>query len=665
MSASEATSYTQLGISLPSDLAAAMYDVYIKFSSFERPQLVFAYLVQVGNPQILSIAPISAFASTEIAIATRTPGGGQVSWSSSDLEVTFSQAGSVLGVGSISSVSSQNLVTVLVPHIDSLQNIVGVDVSISTPQGTATITQGFDWLAPVMPNGLSVTPMSGLNSGGFQVSCTVEAFVTLNQTEPTAREFFVTFGATSITDFSVQYLSSTSEAAQSICQFTFTAPTALQAGLMELLVGLIAEPHKLVSFGIRVDEAAEPYLSGLLSPSQCYSSGGGTVSATISNLAPEALATAPVVTWAGTTNVTAETTVAGNDLAIRFPIPKAQMLGTHSESINIVFGPTVIASTFLFKELPAAEISFMNVSTIAINGGTPVLLTARNLGVQSAESKLSVVISAGNLIFHAIVSSTVCDVGASGCDAGLAECTVVFVTPQMFSLTETGAVLLQVYWEHLGVTQAATSQALHVYNPAQASIPANSVHPAEGYVTENTRVSIQLFGMSVYGQYPSAKDAILASFTAPGFTAPFELQVVQCQLVTSADGTQMNAVTILMPTFTSAVSVTISVQLKLAPTLRASADFMYHSVPTAAPRLQASPLTGAVSSRTKVLLDLSPFYVCATPSDVVIEFVDTALQRYAWDVVGISSSMQQTTIQVYAPVIASGDYAHVYEATGE
>lgn len=205
-----------------------------------------------------------------------------------------------------------------------------------------------------MANALEIAPESGLETGGFELACSAESFLISNEIILATSDFFVTLADNAVSDFAVSFTDST-KSRPGIHLFTFTAPP-MAAGTVELVVGLIGESNNNVSFTIRIDALGNPYLTNALTPSQCYSQGGGTVTATIADVPVAAIGTAPIVIWDGTTNVSAEVLTTGFDSSgsttrIRFPIPSAQMLHTHTQSLSIVFDavnpPATVVSSFI------------------------------------------------------------------------------------------------------------------------------------------------------------------------------------------------------------------------------------------------------------------------------------------------------------------------------
>lgn len=194
------------------------------------------------------------------------------------------------------------------------------------------------------------------------------------------------------------------------------------------------------------------------------------------------------------------------------------------------------------------------------------------------------------------------------------------------------------------------------YTPSIPSAPS----PEAGYLIENTPTTIEVYDLAVNGQYPSQSSAISAYLTVPGSNIKTVVQVQRCQLATTADGTRMNSITLLMPSYTSAVTATVTVQLTAAQSVVAATSFTYYELPKEAPQLQANPTVGPITRRTKVLIELQSVIVCKTTSDVVVQFEDAVLGNYTWEVGAMSSTMTKTTLEVFSPLIAQADYAYVY-----
>ena len=479
----------QLDLTLPADTAAGSWDVSISFTAISAPQHIFTYLIQNPVPQVLSIHPGAAKTSETLVLSTRYLGLSSTSISSVQVKFT-TQAGSV-HTALITALSDET-VTVQVPGIGQMNDINSIDVAIIAPVGTASLERAFDWKAPLMPTPLRISPTYGLEHGGFEIALAAEGFVSQTTAELTANDFSVSFGETRITNFALSLTSAASELSGGIHAITFTAPGGLTKGSSQIHVGLVAEAYKNVSYDIRIDDAGEPYLSGMLHPSHCYTQGGGTVSATIKNYPPNTNISA-VVNWAGATNVTAQSIITGisgmtNDMQVTFAIPEASQSTSHTQIVSILFTSAVpsisVSSEFAYRAMPTPTVH-MNVSKAAYSGGTYILLTLRNLGPRSANSKLIVLFATQ---YKATVVSTVCKSSTSACDNGLVECAVVVITPQMTSFGEMGNVLVQAYWSDLGMGRAASSEELEIFNPVLPS--ASSIMPEEGYITENTHVSI-------------------------------------------------------------------------------------------------------------------------------------------------------------------------------
>ena len=378
-------------------------------------------------------------------------------------------------------------------------------------------------------------------------------------------------------------------------------------------------------------------------------------------------ATPPIVDWAESSNVTARgsySAVSGL-YNMQFDIPAAQVATTHTVALSINFEhtnpPITLLTQFLYMQMPATEIDYMNVTSVSYLGGSPVLVSARNLG-PSAGNSLIVRLSANNLVYQASVIQVSCGVDANLCEAGLTVCNIVFVTPQMTALPEMGSVLLQVYWSGLGISSAASTESLHVYNPSQPTIPLLPF-PAEGYITESTLISIQVSNLALLGQYPEAPEALTAYSTANGSATQTTVHVEQCTLTTAEDGVKTNSVKLLMPSTSLAGYVTVTVQLQQAPSVKASTVFVYHALPKAAPKIKAYPPSGPITSRNKVLLELQSFYFAQLSSDVVVQFVEPLLSEYTWEITWLSSNVAQTAVEVFSPWIAAVDYHRVFNAT--
>ena len=501
------------------------------------------------------------------------------------------------------------------------------------------------------------------------MACTVEAFVSIGNTEPTAADFFIHFGSTSITEFSVTRQSQASEIVQGVHEFTFTAPTDLQTGPTKLLVGLIDESYKNASFEIRIESASTPSLDGLLNPTSCYTQGGDSISGTIKGL-PLSSNISAYLSWGDTSNVSANSVVvstsgSSKDVQVTSLIPASQKSSGHTESVSVVFYSALpeitVTTAFQYRKLPIAGIANMNVSEVAYTGGTYVQLTVRNLGPRSAESELIVLMATQ---FKATVVSTTCKADANKCAAGLVECEVVVITPQMTSLAAMGSLLLQVYWSTLGVVRAASSEALQVYNPDLPTIPGGSTLPEEGYTTETTEVKIQVYEMTSAGQYFNGKDSVYAYLTQIGSTSQTEVEVKGSDLITSSTGDKRNEITLTMPTYTNAERVEITVQLVQAPSVKASTYFVYHAIPTTAPQILGSQTTGPLTGGTTIFVQLTSFYVCPLATDVVVEFDDLSLSRYKWAVNWVSSSYQKTSMEVTSPLIEQHSDVYNNSTTG-
>jgi hypothetical protein len=651
----------QFGFHLAADIEAASWDVDIKYSAASGAHHIVTYLIQSPAAQILSVEPGSAYTAEELVISTRDL---DLPTDASTVDVKFTTRAGDIYYGLVSALLGQT-VTVQVPAIGHLDNLNSIDVAIITPLTTVLLERAFDWKAAIMPTALKLSPNSGLSYGGFAVTTSAEGFVSVGNTntELAANDFFVMFSGTSITEFTVTETLS-SDATKTTHEFQFTAPEELLiTTAAQIVVGLSAETFKNVSFGIRIDDAGAPYMSGMLYPSQCYTQGGGSVSAIVNNFPPSTDASA-FVTWSGGANVSAQTVVestsgTSKDVTVTFTIPESPDSATHQEVVSIVFGstspPITVSSDFTYSALPSPSL-YMNVSRVVYSGGTVILLTLQNLGPRSAGSELVVLFAQS---YTAVVKSTSCKSSTSACDDGLVLCEAVVETPQMQTLIEMGNVLVQAYWSDLTISRAAFSEDLEVYNPVLADIPTDAITPSEGYVTENTEITVEVYGLVSNGQHYSESDDIYAYFVSAGSSTQVPVNCIDNQWITSVDGSR-NSIKLTMPTYTSAGAVTLTVQLKQVASIKASTSFTYYDIPTTSPQVQGTPLTGHLVGGTVVLLELTSFYMCPSKNDVVVEFTEPSLSHYKWEVDWISSSIRQTSVEAISPLVSSTD---VYNST--
>ena len=641
----------QLDVVLAAGVQAGNWEVWMTFTEGSAPQYVFTYLIRDPVPQVLSIQPSTAYTSEQVVLSIRHLDLSTASTSTVQVRFT-TQAGSVY-YGLITALSDE-AVTVQVPDIGQASDVNSIDVAVIAPVGTALFEKAFDWKVSERPNPLMISPTSGLQYGGFEIVTTAEGFVG----ELTANDFFINFGDTSITEFTV------TRTLAAIHRFTFTAPIGLQSGTIKVNAGLVANTYSNVSYNIRISDASAPYLSGSVHPSHCYTQGGGTVSALIKSFPPNTNATA-VVNWAGNTNVTAQTVITdtpglSKDVQVTFAVPESTESTTHIEAVSIIFtsaSPAItVSSEFVYSAMPAPVI-YMNVSKAIYSGGTYIQLSLRNLGPRSASSELIVLFASQ---YKALVVSTVCKDSPSACENGLVECGVVVVTPQMTSLSEMGNVLVQAYWSDLGIGRAASSQELEICNPVLPSIPEGSIVPEEGYMTENTQVIVQAYGLLFAGQHYSDKDDIYAYFTPEGSTTQLPVACTGNQWIDSAEGNR-NSITLIMPSYTTTSTVQITVQLRRISSIKATTSFTYYAIPSVAPRIQANPLIGPLTGGTTVLVELTSFYLCPLTTDLSVEFADSELSQYSWSVDWVSSSFDKTTVEVSTPLITNP--ADVYNST--
>ena len=659
---SSSNNLLQLDVTLPANVQAGSWDVSIALASGSAPLRLSTYLITDPVPQVLSIRPAAAHTSEQIVLSTRHLSLTTSSFSATQVQF-ITQTGSMYYA--IVTALTDETVTVQVPEMGQTSNINSIDVAITTSVGTALLEKAFDWKAPFKPTPIRISPSYGLNYGGFGVVASAEGFVSASNSELTASDFFVNFGGTSVTNFAVTHSpAAESELLQGIHEFTFRAPLGLVCGSIKIQVGLVDSLHRNVSYDIRIDDANVPYLSGLIHPSYCYTQGGGTVSALVKGF-PLSADTSAVINWAGQTNVTAQTTTtvtsgSSKDVQVTFVIPKSGESTTHTEAVSIMFtsaSPQItVSSDFVYRAMPAPVIS-MNVSKAIYSGGTYILLTLRNLGPHATASELIVLFASH---YKAVVVSTVCQANPSACETGLVECAAVVITPQMSSLNEMGNVLVQAYWSDVGLQRAASSEDLEIFNPLLPNIPVGSMVPEEGYLTENTEVVVQVYGLVFSGQHYSEKDDIHAYFTPKGSTTQLPIVCTGNQRIESSEGGR-NSITLIMPIYTTAATVQITVQLKQVFSVKAMADFTYYAIPSVAPQIQANPLTGPLAGGTTVLIELSSFYLCPLTTDLAVEFIDSSLSQYIWNVDWVSSTFEKTTVEASTPLITNP--VDVYDST--
>ena len=673
-----------LSLTIPSGIASGRSAVQVQLSTASANMVSFFYNIKVPPPQITSLVPASAHSYETIVIGVnnldmpaRT--GVTVTFTTSATLGTMQVFTAVI----IAVDNAQSTVTVQVPHMscNTCADVPSIDISVSTNTSSEP-AQGrtFEWLAPKMPSAGLLEPHDGLSFGGFQIKCEIIDLVSsfLDATlPPSENDFTVTLGGSNITTFSV------GRAFDDAYEIHFTAPT-MSPGIFELVVALAAESFKRVAWLFQVHTAGDIRVSGSLSPSSCYTQGGGIVSALVDNYPPNTAANALVkftdmITGTVYSNVTASKTFQDTNtdgttkIGIQFKIPASQISTSHTESLKLEFPtnpPVTITETFNYVALPAPVVqslwildtddTWVRNSRMSYTGGTSMRVSVRNLGKQSESSVLVAVFA---YKFQARDPMIVCDpYNSESCEAGLVQCTVLLVSPQMLSLTALGDIPLQIYWSDHGIARAASTQ-VEVYNPQQARVI--QIYPHEGYMTEPTVVQALVINLEVAGSagtkiYPSVR-AMSANvrYTVDGSTIEVTATIVDAQTITF-EGSLVSNITLQIPAYNSTSTGTVPVDLILTHKLNTATQtsaFTYHPVPNSAPELLAPvssvtlPLTGPLEGGTYLIIDLASFLVCPSVADVVIKFVDPTLSKYPWVVQWVSSSMQRTQIGVITPQV--------------
>jgi hypothetical protein len=456
--------------------------------------------------------------STTASQVTVVFSGEECAFDSSD---TWSCRSVTMSVTATSVNSSWGSVVVVVPQMGTTDSIYSISVTVTTPEGSATAEYAFDWIAPILPTLLWVSPESAIDTSEQTIELEVEGFAlassSAGETLPTTA-FSITIGGVTVTTFESSRITDYDDLAYEVYNFRFNLPTGLSGGNKQLVVSLIGGYN--VTFDFTVNVQGQPYLVGGLTPSQCYVQGGGQIFTTIQDFPANAIASDTVVTFEhdgdSRTATGLEVSVYATDVhytgvGLAFTIPASVATTSHSETVRIAFstGEPVI-SKFEYKAMPTPELVQISPAEISIAGGSTVKLILRNLGKHASTGTLKVMFDEQ---YDATVQFITCDAYDGACDEGLVECEAWVTTPDMGALSSMGSVSVKAFWSDLGVTNAAVGDII-VFNPIEASI--SYINQIEGYNSVSTPIQVQVDQFKHNGAYPSASGAVEAFFLVAG-----------------------------------------------------------------------------------------------------------------------------------------------------
>jgi len=430
-------------------------------------------------------------------------------------------------------------------------------------------------------------------------------------------------------------------------------------------IGLNAESYKSVSFNFKVNPLGAPYVSGDITPNQCYSQGGSTATVVIANFPPTANVADIVATFEVGGSIVSNAAITATQhkqsvfegsiqelLELSLLIPTSPDTTSHTEALALrIPGQLDVESEFSSVELPQGSFkqnTSPEPSIIDVNGGVEMTIKVKNLGVTST----NVLVAMFGGAYPASINNVSCGSDPNPCERGLVACVVRLTTPSMTSLTNGDSVGLQVYWSDRGVSGAASTSQITVYDPTAASM-IGLPSPDVGYATENTGVQVKVLNLAYQGVYPEDAGTVEAYLTIPGSSQQYTVTVVSCYKDTS-DGVTFNRIHLTMPPIstTTQVTVSVTVRLKQATSVAASTDFTYHLMPVTASIIErVLPTTGPVDSPNDVLIKLSGFY---KTNSIIVEFVDAEMmEMFKWTVrlETIKSTMRTTEFEVISPVV--------------
>jgi hypothetical protein len=354
--------------------------------------------------------------------------------------VTLSDCSSVTKSVTATSVnSSSGSVTVAVPQMGTTNSISSISVTVTTPKGSATIEYAFDWIAPITPTLMWVSPESAMATSGQEIEVEVEGFALdasqAGETLPTSA-FYITIGGVSVTNFESSKTTDYNDLALEVYNFRFGLPTGLSGGNNPIVLGLVDGYNVTSDFTVIVQ--GQPYLVGGLTPSQCYVQGGGKIFTTIEDFPANAIPEDTIVTFEHNSvyqNATdLEVSVYATDVhytgvGLAFTVPASVATTSHQELVQITFSTGAsVSSKFEYQALPTPEAVEISPAEISLAGGSTVKLILRNLGKHASTASLVVRFAEQ---YDAQVQFITCDGYDGACDEGLVECEAWVTAPYL------------------------------------------------------------------------------------------------------------------------------------------------------------------------------------------------------------------------------------------
>ncbi len=508
------------------------------------------------------------------------------------------------------------------------------DVSVTTPQGTATRSSAVTYIAAPLPVVTAISPSAGPIAGGTTVVITGSGFT----------------GATSV------YIGgpATSFTVDSDTQITAVTGAATTPGAVPVRVtGPGGSNVFMPPFTYTSSSFAAPTISGV-SPASGPVAGGNSVVITGTNLNTVS------TVYFGNTRATWTIVDSATQLTVGAPAGSA---GAVNLTVNNLGGSATASSAYTYgASTPAPTISGVAPTSGPLAGGTSVVITGTNLTGASAVSfggtaatsytvdsatQITAVAPAGSAGAVAVaVTTTGGTASASGAFTYIAAPTITTVAPSSgplaggTSVVITGTGFTGTSAVSFGGT-AATSYRVDSATQITAVAPAGSAGTVAVAVT-TTGGTASASGTFTYTAAPTITTVAPSSgplaggtsvvITGTGFTGASTVSFggTAATGYTVDSATQITAVAPAGSAGTVAVAVTTT-----GGTASASGTFTYVAAPTVAPRAGVSvvfnstgtaiDLTSSISgSATTVAIVTPPAHGTATASGKVITYVPTA-----------------------------------------
>jgi hypothetical protein len=373
-------------VSLPNTMMPGRYQCAVQFAHLsEAYPVYFDYSVH-RPPMHLDFTPSSGPTNTPMTLQTRNIDlsipypGIKVFFVETDYQTQQVRA---VEASWITLASDALQVSVPAMSCDTCGDVYDLDVIMQTPLGNVSGRNTFTWQAPIMPEKAGpIQPSEGSSHGRFQVHGSLwVARSDVSISGPSVSDFLLSLGGVPIPIFRLTFEKTPNSALQDdmmLVGMEFEAPPALPVGFTNVTVTL-AQPaltFKSIVWDFDVYQAGAPYVNGELNPNYCYTDGGGTASARISDF-PESIDVKQLRVEFQHTNVTAAVRreELRTNLVLDFPIPANAASSSLKQEVTIHL-PTVPVSVlkthFEYKALPSPELRQQPFQPVQYTGGEEV-----------------------------------------------------------------------------------------------------------------------------------------------------------------------------------------------------------------------------------------------------------------------------------------------------